>query len=111
MDSQALKIAFGKLRRETKRFINVSNSEWYTLFKDEIRNSIAIEGIFANRKELLDVLERNKRTSNEKVAAILGYYESVGNSQAAAGDADRSIRIYQRLPGRMDAGIAQENRC
>lgn len=76
MNSQGLKAAFEKLRKETDQFIAVSNSEWYTLFKEEIRNSIAIEGIFANRKELVDVLERNQRTSSEKMAAILGYYES-----------------------------------
>ena len=45
-------------------------------FRDEIRNSIAIEGIFANRNELLEVLEKNKRTSDEKSAAILGYFEA-----------------------------------
>lgn len=65
-----------KLRRQNADFITVSNSEWYSLFKDEIRNSIAIEGVFTNRKELLDVLEKNKRTNKEKTAAILGYYES-----------------------------------
>jgi len=68
--------AFHQLRQENVQFIAVTNSEWYSLFRDEIRNSIAIEGIFANRNELLDVLERNKRTSDEKTAAILGYFES-----------------------------------
>ncbi len=68
--------AFKKIRQEKSNFITVTNREWYALLKDEIRNSIAIEGIFANRKELLDVLERNKRTDDEKMAAILGYYES-----------------------------------
>lgn len=57
-------------------FINVSNAEWYSLFKDEIRNSIAIEGVFANRQDLLDVLENNKRTDKQKAASILGYYEA-----------------------------------
>jgi len=68
--------AFEQLRKENVQFIAVANSEWYSLFRDEIRNSIAIEGIFTNRNELLDVLERNKRTSDEKTAAILGYFES-----------------------------------
>lgn len=68
--------AFRQLRKENVPFIAVANSEWYSLFRDEIRNSIAIEGIFANRNELLDVLERNKKTSDEKTAAILGYFES-----------------------------------
>ncbi len=65
-----------KLRVRFDNFINVSNAEWYSLFKDEIRNSIAIEGVFANRQELLDVLENNKRTDKQKAAAILGYYEA-----------------------------------
>jgi Fic family protein len=65
-----------KLRVRFDNFINVSNAEWYSLFKDEIRNSIAIEGVFTNRQELLDVLEHNKRTNKQKAAAILGYYEA-----------------------------------
>jgi Fic family protein len=65
-----------KLRERFGNLINVSNSEWYSLFKDEIRNSIAIEGVFANRQELLDVLEHNKRTNKQKAAAILGYFEA-----------------------------------
>jgi len=67
------------LRKADKDFIAVSNKEWYSLFKDEIRNSIAIEGVFANRKELLDVLEKNKRADSEKTAAILGYFEAASN--------------------------------
>ena len=63
-----------KLRNENIDFIKVSNTEWYSLFKDEIRNSIAIEGVFANRSELLDILEKNKRTNKQKTAAILGYF-------------------------------------
>ena len=66
----------GKLRVRFDNFINVSNAEWYSLFKDEIRNSIAIEGVFTNRQELLDVLEHNKRSNKQKAAAILGYYEA-----------------------------------
>ena len=66
---QQLRTRFGNL-------INVTNAEWYSLFKDEIRNSIAIEGVFANRQELLDVLEHNKRTDKQKAATILGYYEA-----------------------------------
>lgn len=68
-DVQHLRDRFGNL-------INVTNAEWYSLFKEEIRNSIAIEGVFANRQELLDVLEHNKRTNKQKAAAILGYYEA-----------------------------------
>jgi len=71
-----LRPAFKQLRSENVNFIAVANSEWYSLFRDEIRNSIAIEGIFTNRNDLLDVLERNKRTSDEKTAAILGYFEA-----------------------------------
>ena len=65
-----------KLRLRFGNFINVTNAEWYSLFKDEIRNSIAIEGVFANRQDLLDVLEHNKRTNKQKAAAILGYFEA-----------------------------------
>ena len=65
-----------KLRSRFGNLINVTNAEWYSLFKDEIRNSIAIEGVFANRQDLLDVLENNKRTSKQKAAAILGYFEA-----------------------------------
>ena len=67
---------FDELRENNINLIAVSNSEWYSLFRDEIRNSIAIEGIFANRNDLLDVLEKNKRTTDQKTAAILGYFEA-----------------------------------
>ena len=71
-----IKKEIDKLRKSKSDFINVSNAEWYSLFKDEIRNSIAIEGVFANRNDLLDVLEKNKKTNQEKTASILGYFES-----------------------------------
>src|SRR3989344_4335708 len=76
VEVDALKSEVKKLRSRFDNFINVSNAEWYSLFKDEIRNSIAIEGVFANRQDLLDVLENNKRTDKQKAAAILGYYEA-----------------------------------
>jgi len=75
-ESSDLKKRIQKLRSRFGNFINVSNAEWYSLFKDEIRNSIAIEGVFTNRQDLLDVLENNKRTDKQKAVAILGYYES-----------------------------------
>ncbi len=65
-----------QLREKTGHLIQGANTEWYSLFKDEIRNSIAIEGVFANRRELVDVLEHNKRTDKQKAASILGYFES-----------------------------------
>jgi len=74
-----IKKELDQLRKSNVQLIAVSNSEWYSLFKDEIRNSIAIEGIFANRNDLLNVLERNKRTDSEKTAAILGYYEAASS--------------------------------
>lgn len=79
MDQTQLKKEFLSLRKNDIRLIAVSNSEWYTLFKDEIRNSIAIEGIFANRSELLDVLDNNKKTNDQKTSAILGYFESASS--------------------------------
>jgi len=71
-----IKDTIQNLRKQDIGVVTVSNSEWYSLFKDEIRNSIAIEGVFANRNDLLDVLERNKRTDKQKAASILGYFES-----------------------------------
>jgi Fic family protein len=72
----SLKQKTEKLRSRFGNFINVTNSEWYSLFKDEIRNSIAIEGVFANRQELMEVLDKNKRTDKQKAASILGYFEA-----------------------------------
>lgn len=79
MDIKEIKKKINYLRRKQLNFINVSNTEWYSLFKDEIRNSIAIEGVFANRSDLLNVLERNKRTDKEKTASILGYFDSASS--------------------------------
>jgi len=76
IEDYGLKQDIQKLRDRFGNLINVTNAEWYSLFKEEIRNSIAIEGVFANRQELLDVLEHNKRTNKQKAAAILGYYEA-----------------------------------
>ena len=64
------------LRKTKGHLVTVSNAEWYSLFKDEIRNSIAIEGVFANRTELIDVLEHHKRTDKHKAASILGYFDA-----------------------------------
>ena len=58
---------FKNLREKNIQLIAVSNNEWYSLFRDEIRNSIAIEGIFSNRNDLLDVLEKNKKKRCYKV--------------------------------------------
>jgi len=76
MDTTDIKKEIAQLSKTRGRLIQVSNVEWYSLFKDEIRNSIAIEGVFANRNDLIDVLEKNKRTDKQKTAAILGYFES-----------------------------------
>ncbi len=88
---------FKKLRKKKEQFISVMNSEWYSLFKDEIRNSIVIEGVFANRNELLDVLEKNKRTGDEKTAAILGYFESAGTSYEYANNLYKNNEFRIRL--------------
>ncbi|MEA3287689.1 MAG: Fic family protein [Candidatus Marinimicrobia bacterium] len=77
--TQQIKQILDKFRDNDIPFITVNNSEWYTLFRDEIRNSIAIEGIFANRTELLSVLNRSNRTQNQKSAAILGYFEAASS--------------------------------
>ena len=76
MDEKGLKKAIAALRSNDDRLVTVQNAEWYSLFREEIRNSIAIEGVFANRQELIDVLEHNSKTNKEKAAAILGYFEA-----------------------------------
>ncbi len=75
IEETALKQDIKKLRDRFGNLINVTNTEWYSLFKEEIRHSIAVDGVLANRKDILDVLENNKRT-NQKAAAILGYFEA-----------------------------------
>ncbi len=87
---QNLRLRFGN-------FINVSNAEWYSLFKDEIRNSIAIEGVFANRQDLLDVLENNKRTDKQKAAAILGYYEAASTMYEYANNQFKENEFVLRI--------------
>lgn len=79
MDEKGLKKAIGVLRSDKGRLVTVQNAEWYSLFREEIRNSIAIEGVFANRQELIEVLEHNKRTNKEKAAAILGYFDAASS--------------------------------
>ncbi|MBN1282316.1 MAG: Fic family protein [Proteobacteria bacterium] len=76
MDTTNIKKEITELRKRQGRLVQVSNVEWYSLFKDEIRNSIAIEGVFTNRNDLIEVLDQNKRTDKQKAAAILGYFES-----------------------------------
>ncbi|PIR25835.1 MAG: hypothetical protein COX62_07990 [Deltaproteobacteria bacterium CG_4_10_14_0_2_um_filter_43_8] len=76
MEASLIKKGIRELQKKSGRLIHVSNKEWYSLFKDEIRNSIAIEGIFTNRTDLIDVLEKNKRTDKQKTAAILGYFDA-----------------------------------
>jgi len=76
MDKKQIEKKIEMLHLRNERLITVTNSEWYSLFKDEIRNSIAIEGVFANRQELIDVLVHNRKTDKQKSASILGYYEA-----------------------------------
>ncbi|MCK4715508.1 MAG: Fic family protein [Candidatus Marinimicrobia bacterium] len=84
-------------RNQNIRFISVTNSEWYSLFRDEIRNSIAIEGIFANRNELLFVLEQGRHSSNQKTAAILGYFEAASTLYEYAENQYRTGEFEIRL--------------
>ncbi|MFC1510662.1 Fic family protein [Candidatus Omnitrophota bacterium] len=76
MNEKQIKRQVEVIRLSQERLITVANAEWYSLFKDEIRNSIAIEGVFANKQELAEVLEHNKKTDKQKAAAILGYYDA-----------------------------------
>lgn len=84
-------------RLQNRAFITVSNREWYSLFRDEIRNSIAIEGIFANRNELLIVLEHGGRTTDQKSAAILGYFESASTLYEYANNLYKTDEFSVRL--------------
>jgi Fic family protein len=73
----ALRKDMARLRRGREgTLISISNLEWYSLFKEEIRNSIAIEGVFTNRTDLIEVLEKNRKADPRKAAAILGYFEA-----------------------------------
>lgn len=84
------------LNENESPFITVNNSEWFSLFRDEIRNSIAIEGVFANRNELLNVLEMGRRTPNQKSAAILGYFEAASTLYDYAGNQNDSNEFQLR---------------
>ncbi|MBW2368529.1 MAG: Fic family protein [Deltaproteobacteria bacterium] len=86
-----------QLRNTRTSLIHVSNTEWYSLFKDEIRNSIAIEGIFTNRTDLIDVLERNKRANKQKAAAILGYFESASTMYDYAVNQHKEKEFFLRI--------------
>lgn len=99
-----MEIKLDSIKREIKQqrktrgnLVQVSNSEWYSLFKDEIRNSIAIEGVFANRQELIDVLERNKRTDKQKAASILGYFESASTMYGYAANQYKENEFSMRM--------------
>ena len=95
--SLTLKKRVDRIRAKKPDFIAVSNREWYSLFRDEIRNSIAIEGVFANRNDLRDVLERNKRTNKEKTAAILGYFEAASSMYEYASNQYKESEFVLRL--------------
>lgn len=70
---------FKNLSSKSAGIISVSNKEWYSLFLDEIRNSIAIEGIFADRNDLLSVIEKSNKSYTQKTDAILGYFETASS--------------------------------
>lgn len=97
IDRNEFKQEIQKLRSRFGNLINVTNAEWYSLFKDEIRNSIAIEGVFANRQDLLDVLENNKRTNKQKAAAILGYFEAASAMYAYANNQFQENEFILRM--------------
>jgi len=94
---EAIKRQLDSYRLQNRVFITVNNSEWYSLFRDEIRNSIAIEGIFANRNELLTVLEHGGRTTDQKSAAILGYFESASTLYEYANNLYKTNEFSIRL--------------
>jgi excisionase family DNA binding protein len=88
---------FKKLRKTVKNIISVNNKEWYSLMKNEIRNSIAIEGIFADRNDLIKVLEKNKKTKGQVSAAILGYFEAASFSYEYANNLYNQNEFSLRL--------------
>jgi len=94
---ETIKRQLDSYRLQNRAFITVNNSEWYSLFRDEIRNSIAIEGIFANRNELLTVLEHGGRTTDQKSAAILGYFESASTLYEYASNLYQTDEFSVRL--------------
>ncbi len=94
---QNIQRRLAQLRKSDIKIISVNNSEWYSLFRDEIRNSIAIEGVFANRNDLLNVLEMGRRTPNQKSAAILGYFEAASSLYEYAGNQFDSNEFQLRL--------------
>ncbi len=93
----SIKREIKKLRETREYLVHVSNTEWYSLFKDEIRNSIAIEGVFTNRQDLIDVLERNKRTDKQKAASILGYFESASTMYQYAASQYKEKEFFLRM--------------
>ncbi|MFH1665212.1 MAG: Fic family protein [Candidatus Omnitrophota bacterium] len=97
MNVKHFKKEIDKLRKARTDLINVSNAEWYSLFKDEIRNSIAIEGVFADRNDLLNVLDKNKRTDRQKTASILGYFESASSMYEYAHNQYKEKEFILRL--------------
>lgn len=94
---EQLKKDISKLRKHNVNLIAVSNSEWFTLFRDEIRNSIAIEGIFTNRNELIQVLQHHKKTTDQKTAAILGYFEAASSVYEYANNLYKENEFLIRL--------------
>lgn len=96
-NTKQMKQILDGFRENNTSFITVNNSEWFSLFRDEIRNSIAIEGIFANRNELLAVLEHHQRTQDQKSAAILGYFEAASTLYEYANNQYEAKEFQLRL--------------
>jgi len=94
---EQLRKDISKLRKQNINLIAVSNNEWFTLFRDEIRNSIAIEGIFTNRNDLIHVLQHNKKTTDQKSAAILGYFEAASSVYEYANNLYKENEFLIRL--------------
>ncbi|MCX6160731.1 MAG: Fic family protein [Ignavibacteriae bacterium] len=79
MDKTIVLKYFADINKQNFDFITITNKEWYSLFLDEIRNSIAIEGIFANRNDLLHVINKTQKSNSQKTSAILGYFETASS--------------------------------
>lgn len=54
--------------------VSVKNREWFTLLKEDTRNSLMIEGYFVSRAEIMDIIENPKYTKTGY--KVLGYFDA-----------------------------------
>ncbi len=54
--------------------INVKNKEWLNLLEEDTRQSLMIEGVFVDKRELKDILANKKQDG--KAQKVLGYFDA-----------------------------------